>query len=100
MQGHLPEQHSGLARSPRFGESAGDATPPQLGDSRRGAGRAGNDFGRPGKLPDAVGAKMPKRIVPGLLGAGGAELLEQFPELVLDAGEFHQRRFAAQQAPD
>jgi hypothetical protein len=38
--------------------------------------------------------------VPGLLGAGGAELLEQFPELVLDAGEFHQRRFAAQQAPD
>ena len=81
----------------RLGESAGDAASPQLGDSRRGAGRAGGDFGWPGKLPDAVGAKMPKRIVPGPFGAGGAELLEQFPELVLDAGEFHQRRFAAQQ---
>ncbi len=36
--------------------------------------------------------------MPGLFRAGGAELLQQFPELVLDAGEFHQRRFAAQQA--
>jgi len=70
MQGHLPEQHSGLARSPRFGESAGDATPPQLGDRRRGAGRAGGDFGWPGKLPDAVGPQMPKGIVPGPFGAG------------------------------
>jgi hypothetical protein len=84
----------------RFGEAAGDATAPQLGDRRHGAGRAGGDFGRPGKLPHAVGAKMPKGIVPGLLGAGGAELLQQFPELVLDPGEFHQRRFAAQQAPE
>ena len=53
----------------RLGESAGDAAAPQLGDGRRGAGRAGGDCGRPGKLPDAVGAKMPEGIVPGLLGA-------------------------------
>jgi len=84
----------------RLGESAGDTTSPQLGDRRRGAGRAGGDFGWPGKLPHAVGAKMPKGIVPGPLRTGGAELLQQFPELVLDAGEFHQRRFAAQQAPE
>ena len=37
----------------RFGESAGDAALPQLGDGRRGDGGAGGDFGRPGKLPDA-----------------------------------------------
>ena len=43
----------------RFGESAGDSASPQLGDRRRGAGRASGDFGRPGKLPDTVGAKMP-----------------------------------------
>ena len=84
----------------RLGESAFDATAPQLGDRRRGAGRARGDFGRPGKLPDTVGAQMPEGIVPGPLGAGGAELLQQFPELVLDAGKFHQRRFAAQQAPE
>ena len=74
--GNLRDER-GIARESeahRLGESAGDATPPQLGDSRRGAGRAGGDFGRPGKLPDAVGAKMPKGIVPGLLRAGGAEL--------------------------
>jgi hypothetical protein len=40
----------------RFGETAGDTTAPQLGDRRRRAGRARGDFGRPGKLPDAVGA--------------------------------------------
>ena len=45
----------------RLGESASDAAAPQLGDGRRGAGRAGGDFGRPGKLPDTVGPKMPKR---------------------------------------
>ena len=45
----------------RLGESAGDVTAPQLGNRRRGAGRARGDFDRPGKLPDAVGAKMPKR---------------------------------------
>ena len=38
-------------------------------------------------------------IVPGPFRARGAELLQQLPELVLDAGEFHQRRLAAQQAP-
>jgi len=50
----------------RFGESAGDVTPPQLGDRRRGAGGAGGDFGRPGKLPDAVGPRSasPERSVP------------------------------------
>ena len=84
----------------RLGKSAFDVTSPQLGDGRRGAGRSGSDFGRPGKLPDAVGAQMPKRIVPGPFGAGGTELLQQFPELTLDAGEFHQRGFAAQQAPE
>ena len=84
----------------RLGESAFDVTAPQLGDRRRGAGRARGDLGRPDKLPDAVGPKMPKGIVPGLLRAGGAELLQQLPELVLDAGEFHQRRFAAQHAPE
>jgi hypothetical protein len=65
----------------RLGESAFDVTTPQLGDRRRGAGRARGDFGRPGKLPNTVGAKMPKGIVPGLLRAGGAELLQQFAEL-------------------
>ena len=48
----------------------------------------------------SLGTQMPKRIMPGLLRAGGAELLQQLPELVLDAGEFHQRRFTAQQAPE
>ena len=50
----------GIARegeAHRLGESTGDATPPQLGDRRRGAGGAVGDSGRPGKLPDAVGAK-------------------------------------------
>ncbi len=65
----------------RLRESAFDVTPPQLGNRRRGAGRARSDFGGPGKLPDAVGAQMPEGIVPGLLGAGGAELLQQLPEL-------------------
>jgi hypothetical protein len=54
----------GIARegdADRLGESAGDAAAPQLGDRRRGAGRTRGDFGRPGKLPHAVGAKMPKR---------------------------------------
>ena len=55
----------------RFGESAGDATAPQLGECRRGTGRAVGDFARPFKLPDTVGAKMPKRIVPSPFGAGG-----------------------------
>ena len=65
----------------RLRESAFDVTAPQLGDRRRGAGGARSDFGWPGKLPDAVGAKMPEGIVPGLLGAGRAELLQQFSEL-------------------
>ena len=86
----------------RLGKSAGDAAFSQLGDRRHGAGGAGGDSGRPGKLPDTVGAQMPRKAnVGGLCRVfsepEGPNSCSSFPSL--SAGEFHRRRLAAQQAP-
>jgi hypothetical protein len=95
LRGERCVAHEGEAH--RLGESAGDAALAQLGVRRRRAGGAVGDSGRPFRLPDAVGAQMPRKAnVGGLCRVfsepEGPNSCSSFPSL--SAGEFHQRRFA------